>query len=115
MRVWTLFRGYGTDHALWNSQEDIASHSRKWSVHCPFNNVLWIHYIMEYLIKRVKRHVDLAGFLGETELLREKLNPDRPACEGGFASAAKVLEFCLEQGWINMEDVTSMEDSRLES
>jgi hypothetical protein len=116
MRMWTIFRAYGLEHRLWN-RPSTESDAKKWATHSPFNNVIWTHYVLEYLIDKVMHDIPvlaLQDFLKETKQLRAKLDPGKPSYEGGFVSAVKVLEFCLVQGWINTDDVDDMESSRLD-
>jgi hypothetical protein len=71
-----------------------------WRTFNPYSNVLWIYYMLDFLVKNYKGTESLAGFMGESQELRQKLDPKTQRWRGAFNSACDVLEFCEEQGWI---------------
>ncbi|TLS23326.1 uncharacterized protein PpBr36_06030 [Pyricularia pennisetigena] len=81
--------------------------SISWSEHHPFTNVLWLAYIYEYMAKHFcgdKR--DLAAFKKTTRELWAHLNPDAPPDVQSFSSAADVVRFVVEAGWVTEAQVT---------
>ncbi|QBZ61372.1 hypothetical protein PoMZ_08321 [Pyricularia oryzae] len=79
-----------------------------WSEHHPFTNVLWLAYVYEYMAKHFcgdKR--DLVAFKKTTRELWDHLNPDAPPDVQSFSSAADVVRFVVEAGWVTEAQVTN--------
>lgn len=86
-----------------------------WEAYAPYTNVLWLAYLYEYLLGSFagdKR--ELAGFKKETEEMWAYLNPDAEESVPCFGSAADVVCFGVEAGWLKEEQLlgagTSMID-----
>ena len=82
-----------------------------WFPYSPYTNVLWLAYIYSYLIEHFKvgkdkqRAADLKAFKAETEELFAHLDPDSPPTILSFPSAADVVLYAAEAGWITQEQL----------
>ncbi|KAH8890798.1 hypothetical protein GQ53DRAFT_746985 [Thozetella sp. PMI_491] len=86
-----------------------------WSGHYPYTNVLWLAYIYQYLVVNFRgERKELAQFKKTTKEFFTHLDPDAPRSIPSFPSAAEVVTFAAEAGWIT-EDQLMGERSRLEN
>lgn len=105
MRTWAFFRSHSTTHPLFDSADTPAHGS--WEDYMPYTNVIWLYYLLTTIIKLYKGTDSeaLEKFMEETEDLRARIAPDRRLFDGGFESAGEVLSFCVDEGWINENDL----------
>ncbi|KAK3692511.1 hypothetical protein B0T22DRAFT_15664 [Podospora appendiculata] len=84
-----------------------------WTGHHPYTNVLWLSYIYQYLILHFKGdRKTLARFRRATKELVCHLDPEAPRQILSFPSAADVVRYAAEAGWIT-EDQLMGERSRV--
>ena len=84
-----------------------------WKEFAPYNNVLWIKYILGFLTKRFKAsgpktekaRKDLQVFDAETKELKTKLSVQTSVSKGGFSTAGEVLQYVVQKGWVSEEQV----------
>ncbi|KAK0722468.1 hypothetical protein B0T26DRAFT_642310 [Lasiosphaeria miniovina] len=89
-----------------------------WEGHHPYTNVLWLAYIYQYLARHFKGDKrELARFRRETKQLLDHLDPEAPRHILSFPSAADVVRFAAEAGWITQDQLmgTDRDRSRLEA
>ncbi|RDA92973.1 hypothetical protein CP533_5542 [Ophiocordyceps camponoti-saundersi (nom. inval.)] len=80
--------------------------SLSWDVYAPYTNVLWLAYLYRYLddsFDGSKR--ELGRFKKETKELWRHLDPDAADDVPCFGSAADVVSFAVEAGWIRQDQV----------
>ncbi|KAH7170439.1 hypothetical protein EDB81DRAFT_851264 [Dactylonectria macrodidyma] len=86
-----------------------------WSAFAPYTNVLWLAYLYEYLIGHFAGDKkELAGFKKETKEMWTYLNPEAKESVPCFGSAADVVCFAVESGWMTQGQLNGVEDSMLE-
>jgi serine/threonine-protein kinase haspin len=108
MRTWAFWRAQGTTHPEFDS--GTTPKDRSWEDYMPYNNVIWLWYLLDYTIKHYKgSQRSLNKFSTETAKLRHRLHPDTKALDGGFTSAWEVLKFSVESGWITSEEVGELD------
>ncbi|KAF7545633.1 hypothetical protein G7Z17_g9026 [Cylindrodendrum hubeiense] len=89
--------------------------SLSWDAFAPYTNVLWLAYLYEYLMGHFTGDKkELAGFKKETKEMWTYLNPDAKESVPCFGSAADVVCFAVESGWMTQEQLIGVEDSVLE-
>ncbi|KND95146.1 Serine/threonine-protein kinase haspin-like protein hrk1 [Tolypocladium ophioglossoides CBS 100239] len=72
-----------------------------WDAYAPYTNVLWLAYLYEYLVDNFSGDdKQLARFENETKEMWAYLNPDANDDVPCFGSAADVVCFAVESGWI---------------
>lgn len=80
-----------------------------WADFNAYNNVVWIKYIFDWLVKRYKKTArDGAGlreFEEEVEELGHRLKPRVSPAEKPFNSAVEVLDYVYLKGWVNEEQI----------
>lgn len=73
-----------------------------WDVYAPYTNVLWLAYLYQYLTDKFQGDKeDLARFQQETKELWMYLDNDAAEETPCFGSAAEVVCFAVEAGWIS--------------
>ncbi len=86
-----------------------------WDEYCPYTNVLWLAYIYQYLVRNFKgERKELTQFKKTTREFLSHLDPDAPRTVLSFPSAADVVRFVAEAGWITEEQLIG-ERSRMEN
>jgi serine/threonine-protein kinase haspin len=111
MKNHVLFNHYGVDHKLTEDEKTSRKNGHKWQMFKPYTNVIWIHYVLEFLIQDFKGpKKELERFKMGVKELREMLSPDVPIEDGGFASAEEVRAFCVEEGLMDDGDGLSIEE-----
>jgi serine/threonine-protein kinase haspin len=86
-----------------------------WARHYPYTNVLWLAYIYQYLVKNFRGDKrELAQFRRATKELLAHLDPEAPRQILSFPSAADVVRYAAEAGWITEEQLLG-EQSRLDN
>lgn len=85
-----------------------------WEAYAPYTNVLWLAYLYRYLVENFAGdRKQLAHFRKETKSLWEFLNPDAGDEVPCFESAADIVCFAVEEGWVREDqlvDAASMLD-----
>ncbi|KAL1848528.1 hypothetical protein Daus18300_013581 [Diaporthe australafricana] len=77
-----------------------------WKQHHAYTNVLWLAYLYEYLGKNFKGvKKELALFRRESQEFWSHLNPEAPPEILSFSSAEDVVEFAVEAGWIEEDQL----------
>ncbi|PFH58802.1 hypothetical protein XA68_13194 [Ophiocordyceps unilateralis] len=72
-----------------------------WDVYAPYTNVLWLAYLYQYLQDSFGgKKRELVCFRRETREMWRHLNPEAPDKVSCFGSAADVVGFAVEAGWI---------------
>ena len=84
------------------------SNGHDWSEHRPYNNVIWIQFLLGYLKKQIGKLKgpvldDLKNFISQTAELSKRMDPRTKIENGAFESATQVLEYVIEQGWVSCE------------
>ncbi|KAK7430014.1 hypothetical protein QQZ08_003404 [Neonectria magnoliae] len=86
-----------------------------WDAYVPYTNVLWLAYLYEYLVGHFSGDKkELARFKTESKEMWMYLNPDAKEGVPCFGSAANVVCFAIESGWMTQEQLIGVEDSVLE-
>ncbi|KAK7416425.1 hypothetical protein QQX98_005242 [Neonectria punicea] len=86
-----------------------------WDAYAPYTNVLWLAYLYEYLVGHFSGDKkELARFKKESKEMWMYLNPDAKESVPCFGSAANVVCFAVESGWMTQEQLIGVEDSVLE-
>lgn len=79
-----------------------------WKQHHAYTNVLWLAYLYEYLVKNFKGgKKELALFRRESHEFWTHLNPEAPPEILSFSSAEDVVEFAVEAGWIEEDQLVA--------
>lgn len=111
MKNWVFFRQQGLTHPLLDDVDTSWDKELSWKDFHPFTNVIWIYYELNFLLKEFKgSKEDKEKFKEETKELRERIDPDRRAFEGGFKSAEEIRSYCVQKGWIQEADTNDMLD-----
>lgn len=77
-----------------------------WEAYAPYTNVLWLAYLYEYLTTNfVGGERELKNFKRETAELWKYLNPNASEDMPCFGSAADIVCFAVEAGWISGEQL----------
>ncbi|KAI9742573.1 MAG: hypothetical protein M1818_003713 [Claussenomyces sp. TS43310] len=108
MRNWALF---GT-RRIANPSLDGSDHPQQqrgsWEDFMPYTNVIWLWFLLDYVMKHYKGpKKDMAAFRKQTSQLRKRLHPDTKMSHGSFRGAYEVLEYALQQKWIDAVDLES--------
>lgn len=83
-----------------------------WDAYAPYTNVLWLAYLYEYLVEHfVGDKGALAQFKRETSEMWVYLNPDAANDVPCFGSAAEIVCFAVEAGWVQEEQLKGAEAS----
>lgn len=86
-----------------------------WNAFAPYTNVLWLAYLYEYLLKHFSGDKKtLTAFKKQTREMWAYLNPDAKRSVPCFGSAADVVYFAVESGWMTQEQLVGVEGSVLE-
>lgn len=86
-----------------------------WDAYAPYTNVLWLAYLYEYLLTNFAGDKkELARFKKETHEMWKYLNPEAKDDLPCFGSAADIVMFGVEAGWISQEQLIGAEESVLE-
>ena len=82
--------------------------------HYPYTNVLWLAYLYWYLVEhfvsaqgsgKAEKEKELRRFKRETKELWRHLDPNAPRGVLSFPSAAEVVRFAVEAGWVSEAQV----------
>lgn len=85
-----------------------------WEVYAPYTNVLWLAYLYSYLVDHFAGDKkELARFKKETKEMWEYLNPDVQGDAPCFGSAADVVLFGMEAGWVEEEQLMGVGGSMM--
>lgn len=77
-----------------------------WKQHHAYTNVLWLAYLYEYLVKNFKGgKKELVVFRRESHEFWTHLDPEAPPEILSFSSAEDVVEFAVEAGWIEEDQL----------
>ncbi|KAI5465696.1 hypothetical protein BGZ63DRAFT_501062 [Mariannaea sp. PMI_226] len=83
-----------------------------WSAFAPYTNVLWLAYLYEYLLNHFTGDKKvLTQFKKETKEMWKYLSPDAKESVPCFGSAADVVCFAIESGWMTQGQLLGVEDS----
>lgn len=86
-----------------------------WDAYAPYTNVLWLAYLYEYLLDNFAGDKqDLAVFKRKTDDMWRYLNPDADKSIPCFGSAADIVCYAVEAGWIREEQLLGSGASLLE-
>ncbi|UNI14280.1 Non-specific serine/threonine protein kinase [Purpureocillium takamizusanense] len=93
-----------------------------WEVYAPYTNVLWLAYLYEHLLdsfggssnKNKKKDTIPTEFQEETTELWKHLNPEADESVPCFGSAADIVCFAVESGWISAEQLHGASASMLD-
>lgn len=109
MKNWVFFRQHGLTHPLLDDVDTSWDKESNWKDFNPFTNVIWLYYELSFLLKEFKgSKEDKEKFDDVTKELRERIDPDRRAFDGGFKSAGEVRKYCIEMRWIADTDTNDM-------
>ncbi|EFQ27167.1 hypothetical protein CGRA01v4_07486 [Colletotrichum graminicola] len=87
-----------------------------WDVYVPYTNVLWLAYLYQYMAKGFAGDKkDVAEFKKVTKEMWKYLDPDAKAGTPAFGSAAEVVRFAVEAGWIHESQLMGCEEEREDS
>lgn len=85
-----------------------------WDTYAPYTNTLWLAYLYRYLGDNFKGpRRDLTRFRKETKEMWTHLDPEATDEVVCFGSAADVVCFAVEAGWIREEQLRGSEASML--
>lgn len=77
-----------------------------WEAYAPYTNVLWLAYLYVYLIKNFGGDKnEVANFRKETREMWKYLNPEAKDNVPCFGSAADIVLFAVEAGWIREDQL----------
>ncbi|EFX04209.1 hypothetical protein CMQ_1137 [Grosmannia clavigera kw1407] len=77
-----------------------------WKDFSPYTNVLWLAYLYGYLVRSFSGEKrDLASFRRLTRELWLHMDPNAPPAILSFASAADIVRFSVEAGWMTEEQL----------
>ncbi|CRK38191.1 hypothetical protein BN1708_007657 [Verticillium longisporum] len=77
-----------------------------WDVSAPYTNVLWLAYTYQYMLGHFRGDKkDAARWKRDTAPMWRHLDPDAKAATPVFGSAAEVVRFGVEAGWIGEEQI----------
>jgi serine/threonine-protein kinase haspin len=83
-----------------------------WDTYASYTNVLWLAYIYQYLVRNFKGDKkELAQYKRITRELWTYLNPEAKREVPCFASAADVVRFAVEAGWIQPDQLCGSDGS----
>ncbi|KAH6888657.1 hypothetical protein B0T10DRAFT_607012 [Thelonectria olida] len=86
-----------------------------WDAFAPYTNVLWLAYLYEYLLKHFSGDKKiLTLFKKQTKEMWTYLNPDAKESVPCFGSAADLVCFAVESGWMTQAQLDGVEGSVLE-
>jgi serine/threonine-protein kinase haspin len=86
-----------------------------WEAYAPYTNVLWLAYLYEWMAEHFAGDKkELALFKKTTREMWKYLNPDAKANVPCFGSAADVVCFGVEAGWLREEQVMGLGSSMLD-
>jgi serine/threonine-protein kinase haspin len=86
-----------------------------WQAYAPYTNVLWLAYLYDYLVTHFAgESKQLTQFKKQTREMWKYLDPDAGADVPCFGSAAEVVCFAVEAGWVREEQLTGAEASFME-
>jgi hypothetical protein len=103
----------------WHNEESrLLCNDHDWSEHRPYNNVIWIQFLLNYLKKQLARRKepvldDLKEFSTETVEMSKRMDPRTKIENGAFISATQVLEYVIAQGWVSCEQAEVVGTSEL--
>jgi serine/threonine-protein kinase haspin len=77
-----------------------------WDAYAPYTNVLWLAYLFEYLTSNFQGDAsEVAQFKKTTREMWKYLNPEAKRSVPCFGSAADVVCFAVEAGWLKEEQL----------
>ncbi|KAM0334352.1 hypothetical protein ACHAQA_001378 [Verticillium albo-atrum] len=77
-----------------------------WAVSAPYTNVLWLAYTYQYMLTNFRGDKkDAARWKRDTAQMWRHLDPDAKAATPVFGSAAEVVRFGVEAGWVAPEQI----------
>ncbi|KFA74008.1 hypothetical protein S40288_09743 [Stachybotrys chartarum IBT 40288] len=77
-----------------------------WDAYAPYTNVLWLAYLYEYMTENfMGDKKELALFKKTTKEMWKYLNPQAKQNVPCFGSAADIVCFAVEAGWVREEQV----------
>ncbi|KAH8180138.1 haspin like kinase domain-containing protein [Sarocladium implicatum] len=86
-----------------------------WDTYAPYTNVLWLAYLYIYLLENFKGpKKELEEFKEETRELWKYLNPEADEEVPAFGSAAEIVHFAVESGWVREEQLMDGSMSMME-
>lgn len=86
-----------------------------WDAYAPYTNVLWLAYLYEYLVDNFTGGKKQLGHFEEgTKEMWAYLDPDAADDVPCFGSAADVVRFAVESGWIREEQLVGAGTSMLD-
>jgi len=92
-----------------HSQRVIQAGGKNWSEFKPYNNVLWIKYLLKWLTDAHKIHGgdrnEIVLFKKETRELNKRLDTRTKVENGAFESAQAVMAYIAEMGWVSEEQI----------
>lgn len=114
-------------HLLWADRRCIPPEGHKtpyargvegplsWTTYAPYTNVLWLAYLYRHLIGSFKGDEgQLARFKKETSEMWAHLDPDADEEVPCFRSAADIVHFAAEDGWVSEAQLLGPEASMVE-
>ena len=85
-----------------------------WDAYAPYTNVLWLAYLYEYLVDNFTGvQKELVRFKKETNEMWAYLDPEANDEVPCFGSAADIVCFAVESGWIREEQLIGAGTSML--
>ncbi|KAI9903339.1 hypothetical protein N3K66_002691 [Trichothecium roseum] len=86
-----------------------------WDAYAPYTNVLWLAYLYKYMVAHFAGDpAELLFFRKQTKQMWRHLNPDAKETVPCFGSAADVVCFAVEAGWIREDQIMGAGSSMLE-
>jgi serine/threonine-protein kinase haspin len=87
----------------------------RWANYTPYSNVLWVRYLLEYGIEKLKKELpryspDLYQLKGDLAEFNRKLNPKTAPDDGAFVDATEMLAYMVEKGWVTKEQIEGKAD-----
>ncbi|KYK60005.1 hypothetical protein DCS_01139 [Drechmeria coniospora] len=86
-----------------------------WDAYAPYTNVLWLAYLFAYLVDNFQGgRKQLARFRRKTSEMWSYLDPEADDDVPCFGSAADVVCFAVESGWLRQEQLLGVGSSMLD-
>ncbi|KAH8671848.1 hypothetical protein BGZ60DRAFT_374304 [Tricladium varicosporioides] len=117
-----LFTGTRTmNKKAWhNEASKMLNNGHYWSEYTPYTNVIWIHYLLNYLKKKFKadtdgqRQSELSLLEVDMREFTKRLDARTKTENGAFTSAIDCFTFAIEQGWYPEELINANQSAILE-
>jgi serine/threonine-protein kinase haspin len=91
------------------SSKAIQAAGKSWADFKPYNNVVWIKYLLKWLTDAYKVYGgdknEMVVFKQETRELSKRLDTRTKVENGAFSSAQEVMAYIAEMGWVSEEQV----------